>query len=290
MDMNGKQTMATAAPLLQIRDLSISFSMYETSSKGFLSSDHVDAQVVRDLSLHVDCGELVAIVGASGSGKTLLADSIFGMFDHNETARGEILFDGSPMDAAGLAELRGREIALVPQSVANLDPLMKVGAQVRGVCHGKAQKEQRAERQHGLFQKYGLGMEVEKMYPHELSGGMARRVLLCCALMESPKLIVADEPTPGLDKSLAMQAMDDLRSFANDGGAVLLITHDIELALSSADRILVFRAGTIVEEATPAQFADPNLLKDDFTKSIWSAMPEHGFHENMAQEAGMRNA
>lgn len=290
MGANAKQAVIEAAPLLQIQNLSISFSMYEASSKGFLSSDHIEMQVVRDLNLQVGIGEVVAIVGASGSGKTLLADSIFGLFDHNETATGEILFEGKLMDCAGLVGLRGHEIALVPQSVANLDPLMKVGVQVRGISHGKAQKEERIARQKELFAQYNLDERVENMYPHELSGGMARRVLLCCALMEKPKLIVADEPTPGLDKALAVQAMDDLRLFADGGGAVLLITHDIDLALYTADRILVFRAGSIVEEATPAQFADPDFLQDDFTKSIWRAMPEHGFHENMAQEKGMRNA
>ncbi len=275
------------AQLLKIRNLSIAFSMYETSSKGFLASGHVESRVVHDFNLSIDGGELVAIVGASGSGKTLLADSIFGLFDHNETAVGEILFEGKPMDAEGLASLRGKDIALVPQSVANLDPLMKVGKQVRGKGAGREDKSKRTARQRELFAKYGLSENVEEMYPHELSGGMARRVLLCCALMENPKLIVADEPTPGLDKALATQALSDLRTFADGGGAVLLITHDIELALEVADKILVFKAGTIVEETTPESFRDPNLLHDEFTRSIYNAMPEHGFHENMAQEREM---
>lgn len=92
------------------------------------------------------------------------------------------------------------------------------------------------------------------MYPHELSGGMLRRVLLLCALMDEPRLIIADEPTPGLDLDLAMRAVGDLRKFADSGGGVLLITHDIELALRCANRVAIFHDGTVVEETSTASF------------------------------------
>ena len=115
------------------------------------------------------------------------------------------------------------------------------------------------------------------MYPFELSGGMARRVLLCCALMDDPRVIIADEPTPGLDLDLAVLALDDLRSFANEGGGVLLITHDIELALRVADRVAVFRDGTVVEETAVSNFSDPSLLDHPFSRALWHALPEHGF-------------
>ena len=115
------------------------------------------------------------------------------------------------------------------------------------------------------------------MYPHELSGGMARRVLLCTALVSDPKLIIADEPTPGLDLELAVQAMADFRAFANKGGGGLLITHDIELALSVADRVAVFRDGTVIEETAVANFASPDTLQEEFSRSLWRALPEHEF-------------
>ena len=91
-----------------------------------------------------------------------------------------------------------------------------------------------------LLGRYGLADEVADLYPFELSGGMARRVLLLTALMRQPRLIIADEPTPGMDLALAKQAMQDFRTFADDGNGVLLITHDLELALEVADRIVVF--------------------------------------------------
>ena len=106
---------------------------------------------------------------------------------------------------------------------------------------------------------------------------MARRVLLCCALMESPKLIIADEPTPGLDADLAAKALGDFRAFADAGGGVMLITHDIELALTVADRVAVFRDGTVIEETAVANFASPDLLAHPFTRQLWHALPEHDF-------------
>ena len=106
---------------------------------------------------------------------------------------------------------------------------------------------------------------------------MARRVLLCCALMDDPRVIVADEPTPGLDLDLAVRALDDFRAFADAGNGVLLITHDIELALHVADRVAVFKDGTVVEETAVANFASPDLLEHPFSRALWHALPEHGF-------------
>lgn len=128
-----------------------------------------------------------------------------------------------------------------------------------------------------LLARYGLSEEVADLYPFELSGGMARRVLLLTALMRRPRLIIADEPTPGMDLALAKQAMQDFRTFADDGNGVLLITHDLELALEVADRIVVFYAGTTVEEAKVADFADETLLRHPYTRALHEALPGRGF-------------
>ena len=160
---------------------------------------------------------------------------------------------------------------------------MRVGEQVRGAARGatgearRADAERRAARQRELFLAYGLDPQVERMYPHELSGGMARRVLLMCALMDEPRLIIADEPTPGLDLDLAAHALDDLRGFADAGGGVLLITHDIELALRVADRVAVFSDGTIVEETGVESFSSTDTLRHPFSRALWRAMPGHEF-------------
>lgn len=252
--------------LLQVEHLSVSFTLYD-EEKGYWSGEKTQLDVIDDLSISVHTGEIVAIVGASGSGKTLLADAIMGLYAPNSQVKGTIYYDGVQQDVQGLAQLRGREIAFVPQSVASLDPLMRIGKQIGGS----------AVERHALYERYGLDTSVDKLYPFELSGGMARRVLLLTALMNKPKLIIADEPTPGLDLELAVKAMDDFRAFANAGGSVLLITHDIQLALRVADRIAVFKDGTVIEETSVASFADPALLEHPFTRALWHALPEHDF-------------
>ncbi|MDO4502151.1 MAG: ATP-binding cassette domain-containing protein [Coriobacteriia bacterium] len=261
--------------LLTCEGLSVSFRMYDDAAPFFRARQR-DVQVIHDLSISVHQGEIVAVVGASGSGKTLVADAVLGLSDPNATVEGTIWFDGDLQDAAGLAALRGHGISLVPQSVDHLDPLMKVGRQVEGWAADAADAQRRARRRCELFARYGLDEEVAGLYPHQLSGGMARRVLLCCALMDEPRLIVADEPTPGMDLELAVRAMDDLRAFADGGGGVMLITHDIELALRVADRVAVFKDGTVVEETAVSSFADPSLLRHPFSRELWHALPEHG--------------
>lgn len=268
--------------LLAIDNLSVGFEMYDPDAPYF-SAGKIIAPVVHDLNLSVHQGEVLALVGASGSGKTVLADAIMGFWQPNEIVSGTIWFDGERLDAGRVQALRGNGLSMVPQSVSSLDPLMPIGRQVVGAARGASRSQRRASfearrsRMRSLFAQYGLGADVELMYPHELSGGMLRRVLLLCALMDEPRLIIADEPTPGLDLDLALRAIDDLRRFADAGGGVLLITHDIELALRCADRVAIFHDGTVVEETSTASFASPDLLSHTFSKALWHALPEHDF-------------
>lgn len=258
--------------LLQLDDVSVGFERY--AGRGVLAPRETRF-VVEHLSLSLHEGEILALVGASGSGKTLIADTIMGLFAANAQVTGRVWFDGDAMDERSLTPLRGNRIAFVPQSVESLDPLQRVGRQIERLAQGMTKQEARARRRE-LFARYRLDEETARCYPFELSGGMARRVLLIGALMNRPRVIVADEPTPGLDMELAVQAMDDFRAFANDGGGVLLITHDIELALRIADRIAVFQNGTVVEETAVASFASPDLLQHPFSRKLWHALPEHG--------------
>ena len=275
--------------LLQLDDVSVGFERY--AGRGVLAPRETRF-VVEHLSLSLHEGEILALVGASGSGKTLIADTIMGLFAANTQVTGRVWFDGDAMDERSLTPLRGNRIAFVPQSVESLDPLQRVGRQIERLAQGMTKQEARARRRE-LFTRYRLDEETARCYPFELSGGMARRVLLIGALMNRPRVIVADEPTPGLDMELAVRAMDDFRAFANDGGGVLLITHDIELALRVADRIAVFQNGTVVEETAVASFASPDLLQHPFSKALWHALPEHGMEiddERRERQESPRNA
>lgn len=266
--------------LLQVEDLCVSFRRYEDDA-GYLRAQQREVAVLDHLNVAVHAGEIVAVVGASGAGKSLLADCVLGLFDPHAMVTGRIWFDGVEQTAESLAQLRGNRIALIPQSIASLDPLMKVGVQVQGPGP-RSSRSARAERQRQLFERHGLSPDVAEMYPFQLSGGMARRVLLCCALMGQPQLIVADEPTVGLDRELALGALADLRRFADEGGGAMLITHDIELALQVADRVAIFRDGSVVEETAVASFASPELLESPYSQALWHALPEHGFAARIA--------
>lgn len=259
--------------LLTVEHLTVSYRMYDPRAR-FWRPRRVHHNVLRDLTLSVHEGEILALVGASGSGKSVLADALMGLFDANAVASGEMWFDGSLVAPGDLGNLRGHGISLVPQGVSSLDPLMRVGGQVRGEARGADRRARREDarrrmvRQRELFEAYGLASEVERMYPHELSGGMARRVLLMCALMEEPRLLIADEPTPGMDDESAAVAAHDLRAFAQDGGGVLLITHDLDFALSIADRLAVFREGTVVEETSVSAFRRAEALRDPYAREL----------------------
>lgn len=256
--------------ILEIDELSVSFLQYENNR----SSRQIELPVISKLSVAVHEGEIVAVVGSSGSGKSLLAHAILGMLPYNATVGGEIYFDGELLTQQRIKELRGNRIAFVPQSTTYLDPLMNVGEQVSG----SKKNIERRKKQRTLFERYGLGKEVDRKYPFECSGGMTRRILLTSALMGNPELIIADEPTPGMELALAKKSMEDLRAFADEGHGVLLITHDIELALEVADRIAVFYAGTTIEEAPVSDFASEKTLRHPYTKALWRALPQNGFH------------
>lgn len=255
--------------ILEIEDLSITFSQY---SKGL---EQVDLPVISNLNVSVHEGEIVAIIGSSGSGKSLLAHAILGLLPYNASVSGKMYFDGQELTSELQEKLRGHEIAFVPQSTKYLDPLMQVGKQVRG---SKRKKEKAAiELQKKLFAEYGLDESVEDLYPFECSGGMERRILFLSALMGNPQLIIADEPTPGMQLELAKKSMEAFRRFADKGNGVLLITHDIELALEVADRIAIFYAGTTVEEALVSDFESEELLRHPYTKALYRALPQNGF-------------
>ncbi|WDH83284.1 ABC transporter ATP-binding protein [Paenibacillus urinalis] len=256
------------ASLLEIHDLNISFTRYDKGLR------QMDMPVIRNLSLTIDPGEIVAVVGASGSGKSLLAHAILGILPRNAKWNGTLTFDGQPLTPKLIKKLRGREIALVPQSVDFLDPLMRVGMQVRqAVRVGDPVEEQMR-----AFQKMRLGPKAAKRYPFQLSGGMARRVLVSIASVSGARLLIADEPTPGIDEAVVQGTLNMFRQFADAGTAVVFITHDLEAALSIADRVAVFYSGTVLEMAEAADFTGKGeRLRHPYTQALWRALPQNDF-------------
>ena len=222
-EKTGKQKKFEREELLRIKHLSVTFTQYD----GWFSRKTLP--VIRDLSLSVSRGEMVAVVGSSGSGKSLLAHAVMGVLPYNGKCGGDIYYKGEQLTSKRIKKLRGHEIVLVPQSVSYLDPLMKVGEQVAG---GKERIS--LEKSRKALARYGLDKEVDHMYPFELSGGMARRVLIGTAVVEQPQLVIADEPTPGLHMEAALRVLSHFREIADQGAGVLLITHDLELALKNS--------------------------------------------------------
>lgn len=254
--------------ILEVENLSVTFKQY---TGGLKQKRH---QVINSLNITLKQGEILAVVGASGSGKSLLAHAILGILPSNAKVSGTIKYAGEELTPDRQAVLRGKEIALVPQSVNYLDPLMRVGKQVRtSVKSGDAVAAQRK-----VFARFRLKKGVEKMYPFQLSGGMARRTLLSTAIVSGAKVIIADEPTPGLDPTVIKEALNNFRELADNGCAVMLITHDIESALKIADKIAVFYAGTTVEIAPVENFTgEGEELRHPYSKALWRALPQNDF-------------
>lgn len=238
--------MKNECKVLEIKGLSISFRQYDRGLR------QRTLHTIRHLDVNVDAGEMVAIVGASGSGKSLLAHAVLGILPYNSSMDGEMFFCGERLDQKRKEKLRGSQIVLVPQSTSFLDPLMK----------------------------------VEGMYPFELSGGMARRILISAAAIEKPKLVIADEPTPGLHMEAAKMVMSQFRAMADEGAGVLVITHDLELARETADRILVFYDGESIEEAAAADFFDERKLRHPFSRALVCSIPSEKGGRTWQSEIG----
>lgn len=257
----------TNKEILKVKDLSISFTQYNGLKKE-------TTQTIHNLNVSVHEGEIVAIVGASGSGKSLLAHSILGILPYNAHLNGEIYFCGEPLTEERKKKERGKNIALIPQSVSYLNPLIKIGSQIRKGDNSSKAKERCLE----ILKKYKLDEKVANMYPFQLSGGMIRRVLISTAVYTSPKLILADEPTPGLDPRTLNHIAEHFQALAKENRGILIITHDLDMALKIANRIVVFYDGVTIEDISTSDFSSVDNLNHPYTKALFHAMPENGFH------------
>ena len=260
--MKDKQT------VLKVDNLSISFTQYV---KGLKTRNITP---IKSLSIAIEAGEVLALVGASGSGKSLLAHAVLGILPGNATCGGTITYCGQPLTESSKARLRGKEISFIPQSVNYLDPLMRVADQVKiGLPRDNAESIQK-----DLFSRYGLKEKDGRLYPFELSGGMLRRVLFATSVRSGIKLVIADEPTPGIHPEALSAILNQLRKFADEGVAVMLITHDIVSALTISDKVTVLKNGSTVETTLAEKFTDNGeKLQHPYTRSLWNALPQNSF-------------
>lgn len=236
--------------ILEVEHLEFSFRTYG----GVVKS-------VRDVSFHVNKGEILGIVGESGCGKSVTAQSILrlnpeppGFFEN-----GSIRYKGEEIRSKTereMRKIRGLEIGFIFQDpMTSLNPTMKIGKQLEEVFVGRPgiSKKEVKEKAVNILKMVGIN-EPEKryhQYPHELSGGMKQRVMIAIALIGSPSIIIADEPTTALDVTIEAQILDLLRDLQRTlGTSIILITHDLGVIAKLCDRVLVMYGGKIVERGT----------------------------------------
>ena len=258
--------------LLEIEKLSISFTQY------FKGLEQRELKVLSDLTMDVNDHEILAVLGSSGSGKSLLAHAILGILPSNANIGGSIRYNGKEMDDELKEELRGDKISFIPQSVNNLNPLMKVKDQAIGLVKDEADREKLSKKQREIFNQYNLSEKVDDMYPFQLSGGMARKVLISTALLNDPEIIIADEPTPGLDETAVEETINNLIELKEKGIGMILITHDIYTAINTSDRIAILYLGYVIEITDTKNFSGTGeKLLHPYTRSLYKALPETDF-------------
>lgn len=230
--------------------------------------------LLRDISLDVQPGELVALVGGSGEGKSLLLQSALGILPDNMRFRGKIILDGHELSAQSQIEQRGKTLCYVPQGVSALNPLIKVGSQLNRAAQLSGVKL-RLDEVALQLQRYNLAPGLMYDFPRQLSGGMAKRVLTSCATLTHARYILADEVTSWLDEEHACQLLTHLKASCQQGRGILWVTHDLALAARFADKIAVLHQGEVHEALTPD--ALKNNGGSPWLQSLWAALPEQDF-------------
>jgi len=255
--------------LLDIRDLVVTFPL----AAG-------DARVLHHVDLQVGAGESVGIVGESGCGKSMTALAAMGLLPDAAEASGSIRLDGEDILGLGdavMSRLRGRRVGMIFQEpMTALNPVRTIGDQVaEGLrLHLGLSDREALDRAVRMLERVGLPRSrfSPDLYPHQLSGGQRQRVVIAIALACGPDLLIADEPTTALDVTIQSQILDLICEVtAEEGMALLMISHDLGVIAETTDRMLVMYAGTVVEEGPTAEvFAH---MAHPYTQGLFAAMP-----------------
>ncbi len=236
--------------------------------------------ILSDVSLSIDEGEFVALVGESGSGKTMTSLSAMHLLpEHIKVTGGEIFLNGRDILKVSDAEFRkisGKELSMIFQEpMTSLNPLLKIGRQIEesGLIHGLSKEEARS-RAEELARLTGLKNtdRLFQSFPHELSGGMKQRVMIASALMNSPRLLIADEPTTALDVITQEEIISILNNLRETKKiSMLLITHDFSVVKKLCSRVYIMYKGKIVESASTEEiFKNP---RHEYTRALIEAIP-----------------
>src|SRR5437588_4952686 len=263
----------TAQPLLDVNDLTVEFA----TRRGIVKA-------VQHVNISVAKGETLGIVGESGSGKSVTSYAVMRILDRaGRIAEGSVKFSGIDVKNATedeMRDLRGREISMIFQNPrAALNPIRKVGHQIEDVLrqHVQAAANERAEKAIEALEAVKIARPRERYhaYPFELSGGMCQRVVIALALACNPQLLIADEPTTGLDVTTQKAVMDLIVELTKRRGmSTILITHDLGLAAAYCDGVVVMEKGRVVETALSAAiFARPEHA---YTRKLMRATPRLG--------------
>ncbi|GAA2372374.1 ABC transporter ATP-binding protein [Streptomyces carpaticus] len=283
-------TTTAPAPLLSVRGLSVRFLM----------PGGADIAAVNDVSFDLSAGECLALVGESGCGKSVLAGALLGLLPGNARTRGSALLSSEPgavpidlpaADERTLARtVRGRLLGLVPQSPAgHLTPVRTVRSQLRETIralHGTRGRDL-ATATEAAAERAAFPADHLDRYPHQLSGGLAQRAATALALVGDAPLLIADEPTTGLDRDLVARTVGELRRHTDEGRALLVITHDLPAAERIADRVAVMYAGRIVELTDAAPFFGTPGPRHPYAAGLLRALPERDFTPIPGQPPGL---
>lgn len=235
-----------------------------------LSIDIGDRRIVHDVSLHIERGERVGLIGESGSGKSLTCMATLGLLPPRGRMSGSISINGTEVQGASastLRSLRGAEVGCVfqePQSA--LDPLTPIHRHLVAAlrAHGPLRRREAMAKAIELARSVGLPdpETLVRRYPHELSGGQRQRVMIAMAMASRPALLLADEPTTALDVTVQARVLDLMSDLAtHTGTGTLLVTHDMAVAATRCDRIVVMQSGRIIEEGTPDDLIERPQVK-----------------------------
>jgi peptide/nickel transport system ATP-binding protein len=258
--------------LLEVKDLQLTIHKFGKKTK-----------ILDGITLSVNKGETLGIVGESGCGKSITSLSIMKLLPENTTLEGSIELAGetiSKYSKKQMEKIRGNQISMIFQEpLTSLNPLHTIAKQIEEslLLHTKLNKKERRARALDLLKEVGLprAEEIVNEYPHQLSGGMRQRVMIAIAMACSPQLLICDEPTTALDVTVQAQILDLMNKLKKENDmSIMMITHDLGVVAEVCDRVVVMYAGRVVEEATVEEiFANP---KHPYTQGLLNSIPRLG--------------